>query len=111
MNRHPSQACVALSYGAPPLAGRVSFHAAAHIFILACLAGLSGCANLPKTVQISVPVPCISTVPTRPDVIADNKALPRGERTRNLLIWQDSMTPYVEQLEGIAQGCARIPAP
>lgn len=75
------------------------------IVIIAAL--LTGCASMPKApevVYVPTYVPCIGTVPTKPE-----KAIPANdsvsEQVRALLIELERMKVYEAELEAVIAGC------
>lgn len=84
--------------------------------IALCLALLlAGCAStveIPKEVQVPVPVPCVDQkdLPAPPAIASEAELLlmPRYERTLRLWIDHARLVTYQAQLEAIARRCSQL---
>lgn len=85
---------------------------------LVALALAAGCASsptvdVPKTVNVQVPVPCIdpADVPQRPALRTEDDLMAMDTYRRTLAAWSDltRLRGYAAELEAVVQGCSRIP--
>jgi hypothetical protein len=78
---------------------------------------LASCASssiqVPKTVQVQVPVPCVDQAkrPPAPRIRTRAELMLLDRGTRTLAAWSDrlKMEQYVLELAAIVEGCSRIP--
>lgn len=84
--------------------------------ILACFAVLpAGCAStveIPKEVEVPVPVPCVEKRPQRPPLLTDAELLALDQYKRTHALWGDRIERqrYESVMETVIDGCSRIPA-
>lgn len=88
------------------------------LFCLAACAALAGCGTqLPKEVNVPVPVPCVdeAQVPKRPALVtdADMRAAgaTNGDRWYAAKSYQQLAEPYMADMEKIAAKCSRLRPP
>ncbi len=79
---------------------------------------LTGCASpvqIPQTVQVPTPVPCLAAAdkPARPVLRTEEQLLGLDRYRRTHALWAEwlRLTGYVGELEAVVEGCSRIPAP
>ena len=75
--------------------------------LLALTAALAGCATT-RTVQVPVPVPCITFVPERPELMAERvwaETTDVWARARALLVDRLRLLSHAERLEATLAAC------
>ena len=71
---------------------------------------LAGCATapaLPERVEVPVPVPCVSAMPVRPDLVTDANLRAMTDYQLVLALWRDRMQrrQYEAEVEAVIAAC------
>jgi hypothetical protein len=76
------------------------------------LAGCAGALDVPETVEVAVPVACISPAerPARPATRTESDLMAMDHYRRTLAAWSDlkKLERYAGELEALVEGCSRI---
>ncbi len=82
------------------------------LFLAIVLAGCATSLEIPKEVQVPVPVPCVDPkdLPVPPLIATEAEILlmPRYERTLRIWIDHARLVTYQAQLEAIARRCSQL---
>lgn len=80
------------------------------------VAALTACAGapaieVPKTVQVPVPVACVTERPQKPALRTEADLMAMDRYRRTLAAWSDlkKLELYAAELEALVEACARIP--